>query len=196
MTTNLSILTTLTTPDRPGCDGTGLTCAGLCREEGLAAAYAEHGPRLTARALRIVGDPHLADDAVQEAFIRAWRACGTFQPGGAPLISWLLRITANVAVDLARSRSRRPPLLGASTTTEHPAQASRELDNLLVRAELRAAFQLLSPDHRTAVVELVLRDRPPAEVAAELAIHPGTLRTRLHYALRHLQASLALDEVA
>src|SRR3954454_1356053 len=87
MTTNLSLLTTRpassgTARDGTARDGTGLGCtglgctglgcAGLCREEGLAAAYAEHAPRLAARARRVVGDPHLADDAVQEAFIRAW----------------------------------------------------------------------------------------------------------------------------
>ena len=185
---------TSTTPATPAaCSGIG--CAGLCTDEGLAAAYAEHRSRLVARARRVLGDPHLAEDAVQEAFTRAWRACHTFEEGGPPLVSWLLTITANVAVDLARARARRPPVLRGEQPAVVPAEAA-EIDNVSLRDQLGAALGRLSPDHRAAVVELVLRDRPPAEVASDLRVNPVTLRTRLHYALRRLQTQLVLDEAA
>jgi DNA-directed RNA polymerase specialized sigma24 family protein len=53
-------------------------------------------------------DPDLAEEAVQEAFLRAWQSCATFDPAGGPLLNWLLTITRNVAIDLARARGRRP----------------------------------------------------------------------------------------
>src|SRR4051794_30577846 len=88
---------------RCGRDG----CARLCTDDGLRAAYAEHRSRLLRRARGIVVDPHLAEEAVQEAFTRAWRACATFDPTVGPLVNWLLAITANIAVDLVKARRRR-----------------------------------------------------------------------------------------
>ena len=75
-------------------------CADLCTEQGLAAAHAAYHVRLLARARRIVVDPDLAEDVVQEAFLRAWRACASFDPAGGPLVNWLLVITANTAFDM------------------------------------------------------------------------------------------------
>lgn len=66
----------------------------------------------------------------------------------------------------------------------------------LLRAQLRHALARLSPYHRNAVVETILRERPYAEVAAELGIPTGTLRTRVHYALRQLRAMLGPTESA
>ena len=70
----------------------------------MAAAYS-HRPQLLARARRVVVDRYLAEEAVQEAYLRAWRACATFDPDGSPLVNWLLAITGNVAIDLVRARA-------------------------------------------------------------------------------------------
>src|SRR5690242_21689916 len=73
--------------------------AQLCSEQGMAAAHAAYHARLLARARRVVVDPDLAEDVVQEAFLRAWRACASFDPEGGPLVNWLLVITGNTAID-------------------------------------------------------------------------------------------------
>ena len=165
-------------------------CALLCTEEGLAAAYAAHGPRALARARRIVVDPHLAEEVVQEAFTRAWRSCSTFDPSAGPVASWLVAITANVAVDMVRARVRRPPVVAVEPRDE-AAGHSVAMDLVLVRAELRNALAQISEDHRRAVLETIVLDRPYRDVAGELGINVGTLRTRVHYALRRLREVLA-----
>ena len=110
-------------------------CAGLCTEEGLAAAYAAHGPRALARARRIVLDPHLAEEAVQEAFTPRMAQLLVVRPDGGPLLNWLLAITANVAIDLVRARMRRPPV-AAVAPYEEAADHSLATDLVLMRAEL------------------------------------------------------------
>ena len=164
-------------------------CAGLCTESGFAAAYAEHHATLVARARRVVVDPHAAEDAAQEAFIRAWRACARFDPERGPLRQWLLAITVNVAKDHVKARVRR------RTEVLHdpgrlPASGVDGIDRVLERAELGEALRVLSSDHRDALVHTFLLERPYSEVAAQLGIRQGTLRTRVHYALRRLRAEL------
>ncbi len=164
-------------------------CAGLCTESGLAAAYAEHHRTLVARARRVVVDPHLAEDAAQEAFIRAWRACARFDPQRGPLRQWLLAITANVAKDYVKARLRRRTVVldDASSLPDSDVVA---IDRMMERAELVEALGILSEDHRKALVHTFLLGRPYAEVAVQLGVRPGTLRTRVHYALRRLRAEL------
>ena len=178
-----------------GTCGTG-ECAHLCTEQGMAAAHAAYHTRMLARARRIVVDPDLAEDAVQEAFLRAWRACSSFSPGGGPLVNWLLVITANSAIDMVKARTRRPPLAPASSAENAPAAGIDDIDLLILRSQLRHALSGIEAHHRAAVVETVLRDRPHADVAAELGIAPGTLRTRVHYGLRRLRCVLEAEDVA
>jgi RNA polymerase sigma-70 factor, ECF subfamily len=152
---------------------------------------------MLARARRIVVDPDLAEDVVQEAFLRAWRACSSFDPAGGPLVNWLLVITANTAVDMVKARVRRPPLASGSADEEAPAAGLGDIDRLILRSQLRHALSRIGAHHREAVVETVLRDRPYAEVAAELGITPATLRTRVHYGLRRLRCVVqAADSAA
>jgi RNA polymerase sigma-70 factor (ECF subfamily) len=175
--------------------GTG-GCAQLCTEHGMAAAHAAYHARMLARARRIVVDPALAEDAVQEAFLRAWRACSSFDPVGGPLVNWLLVITANTAIDMVKARTRRPPLAPAAAAENAPAAGINDIDLLILRSQLRHALSSIEGHHRTAVVETVLRDRPHADVAAELGIAPGTLRTRVHYGLRRLRCVLEAEDIA
>jgi RNA polymerase sigma-70 factor (ECF subfamily) len=165
-------------------------CAGLCTEQGLAAAHAAYRARMLARARRIVIDPDLAEDVVQEAFLRAWRACASFDPDGGPLVNWLLVITANTATDAVRARVRRPAVALAPVAGNATAGGISDIDRLILRSELEDALASIGPHHRDAVVETILRDRSYADVAAELGVTPGTLRTRVHYGLRRLRCVL------
>jgi RNA polymerase sigma-70 factor (ECF subfamily) len=175
------------------CDHDG--CAGLCTERGMAAAHAAYHARMLARARRVVVDPDLAEDVVQEAFLRAWRSCSSFDPAGGPLVNWLLVITANTAIDMVKARVRRPPLASGPAGQDAPASGADGIDLLILRSQLRDALHRIGAHHRDAVVETVLRDRPHAEVAAEFGISPGTLRTRVHYGLRRLRRLLETDDV-
>ena len=168
-------------------------CAGLCAERGMAAAHAAYHARLLARARRVVVDPDLAEDVVQEAFLRAWRSCSSFDPAGGPLVNWLLVITANTAIDTVKARLRRPPLASGPADDKASAASIDDIDLLILRSQLRQALCSIGPRHRDAVVETVLRDRPHADVAAEFGISPATLRTRVHYGLRRLRRVLETD---
>ena len=142
---------------------------------------------MLARATRIVVDRHLAEEAVQEAFVRAWRARATFDPSIGPMESWLLAITGNVAVDLARARARRPPLRASESESAQPSPGPDPIDRIALRSEPRHALHHIKVNHRVAVVEVIVKDRPYANVAAELGVNIRTLRTRVHYGLRHLR---------
>jgi RNA polymerase sigma-70 factor (ECF subfamily) len=179
----------------PAADGSG-ECAQLCTEHGMAAAHVAYHGRMLARARRIVVDPDLAEDVVQEAFLRAWRACSSFDPADGPLVNWLLVITANTAVDMVKARVRRPPLVSGSANENTPAAGINDIDLLILRSQLRHALSRIGAHHRDAVIETVLRDRPYADVAAELGVAPGTLRTRVHCGLRRLRGVLETADAA
>jgi RNA polymerase sigma-70 factor (ECF subfamily) len=175
-------------------------CAGLCRPDGFAAAHREYRRRLVARARAVLGDPESAEDAVQEAFLRAWAACSAFDPTAGPtLLAWLSTITRNVVVDLVRARAARPQL---PRTEPDPGDAARggssvtPIDTALLRLQLLDALASVSAEHRGVVLRTVLRDRSYRDVAAELELPVGTVRSRAHYALRGLRRSLERADLA
>ena len=127
-------------------------CAGLCTDQGLAAAHAAYHARLLARARRIVVDHDLAEDVVQEAFLRAWRACESFDPAAGPMVNWLIVITARTAIDMVKARVRRPPLASVPADANAPADGLSDIDRLILRSELRDALSSIDALHRDAVV--------------------------------------------
>ena len=174
---------------RPGCRPGG--CAGLCTDETLAAVYRAYRGSLLRRARTILGDAGLAEEVVQETFVRAWRACPFFDPDGSPMLVWLTVILRNLALDRMRARGRRPHLARSVPGEELIVSARPDgVDLLLLRSSLRDALARLPDDHRTAVVETILLDRPYGDVAAELGVPVGTVRSRAYYALRRMRRML------
>lgn len=142
-----------------------------------------------------------AEDAVQEAFLRAWRACASFDPGadsGAPLRHWLLVVVRNVALDMLRARAARPcTYVTTPPEPSRPPAGASPTERVLLRDELVAALARITPEHRAAVLGTVVRDRAYDDVAAELRVPPGTVRSRVHYGLRRLRSELErLDHAA
>lgn len=162
---------------------------GLQDDAGLAAAYDAHEGELYGFALRALGDHGLAEEAVQETFIRAWRAARRFDPALGTLRGWLFAICRRVVIDLARTRAALP------VPGEVPDQAalSDDLDRMLSGWEVEEAMARLSPEHRQVVIAIHVDGQRASEVAARLGVPEGTVRSRLFYALRALR--LALEEM-
>ena len=136
--------------------------------------------RLDAAARLILRDPDLAQDAVQESLIRAWRDLpGLRDPER--FDAWLNRLTVNACLDLVRRRRRRPievelsPIDSMNVPDHSGVFAQREL--------VDAALRRLDPGHRAVVALHYLLGMPLREVAASLGIPYGTAKSRLHYAL-------------
>jgi len=146
---------------------------------------------MLARARAVLGDRESAEDAVQEAFLRAWRACGSFDPSAGPSqASWLLTITNNVAIDMVRARAARPRLSdGGWDGADEPASPPGT-EAVLLRMVLLDALGGISEAHRGVVLHAVVRDRPYADVADELDLPVGTVKSRVFQALRGLRGSL------
>ncbi len=178
-----------TTRERPVCDR---PCAGLCRSDGFAAAHRANRLWLLARARALLSDPGAAEDAVQETFLRAWAACRSFDPSAGPaLATWLGTIGRNVAVDMLRARSVRPRLAAeADDRDERTGTTTADVDAALQRMVLIDALSQVSPEHQGVVLLAVVRDRPYADVAATLDIPVGTVKSRVHHALRGMRRSL------
>ncbi|MGD9529265.1 RNA polymerase sigma factor [Pseudonocardia sp.] len=169
-----------------GCGG-ARGCAGLCDERGFAVAYRAHRGRLLR--LAAASGAGCAEDAVQETFVRAWRACRSFEPRpGQPVEAWLTTILRHVLVDAARSRAVHDRALARLPLP--PDTVAPVTDAVLTRLVLVDALATVSDAHRSVVVRAVLRDRAYPDVAAELGIPVGTVKSRMFHALRGLRAAL------
>ncbi len=157
-------------------------------------AYKAHANELFAVAQRSLGDIGLAQEAVQETFIRAWRASSRFDPNIGSLRAWLFAILRTVIIDLARKRGRRFPV----ANTDEIDQAERgggedRFDKVLNQWVMEQALTQLRDEHREVILAVHRDGLSSVEIAAEMAIPEGTVRSRLYYGLRALR--LALEEL-
>jgi RNA polymerase sigma-70 factor (ECF subfamily) len=141
----------------------------------------------------ICGQAADAEDATQEAFIRARAAMGRFREG-AEFRPWLLTIVANEARNRRRAAGRRHTLAGRAAVAEEtrapvplPDAEALAGDD---RRELAAALRRLGADHREVIVLRFLLDLSEAECAAALDCRPGTVKSRLSRALGRLRTEL------
>ena len=155
----------------------------------LRSAYDAHGAELYRFARRSLGDAGQAEDAVQEAFVRAWRASDRYDPARASQRTWLFAILRNVVIDQVRARRSRPPMAGAADGTE-TAASHDAIDEVLTGWQVDAALATLAEDQRRVLVEVHWRGRPYAEVAAELGVPEGTVKSRVYYGLRAMRVAL------
>ncbi len=162
---------------------------GLARE-----GYRQHGGELYRFAVSRLGDEGLAQDAVQETVVRAWRAAGRFDPARGTLRTWLFAIMHNVVRDQATSRAKAPtPVV---VPAEQPQGAVTDQMEGVVDSDLVVrALRTVSADQRDAIVQTFLRDRPYEEVARELGVSVSTLRSRVFYGLKQLKVAMAAMEV-
>jgi RNA polymerase sigma-70 factor, ECF subfamily len=131
-----------------------------------------HQHRMFTLAARVLGSRDDAADAVQEAFLRAWRGLGSFR-GGALFSTWLYRICVNAAHD---QRARRRPTTELSDTTADPRDAFAERE---LSGDLQRALDELDEPYRVTVVLYDVLGRSYAEIAEITGVAEGTVKSRL-----------------
>ena len=150
--------------------------------------YRDHAPALLRYAQWFTDDRAAAEDALQETFLRAWRHLPRLVNDGRPLRPWLRRVLRHIMIDndrLARAHRETP-----HDTLPVEGEVDGGYDSLLDRGLLTVVLGELSPAHREVLVETYYRDAPADRVAARLGIPVGTVRSRLHYALRAVRDRL------
>jgi RNA polymerase sigma-70 factor, ECF subfamily len=152
------------------------------------------GPMFTT-ALHILGDRDLAADAVQDAFVRAWRAASTFD-AGRDLKPWLYTITRRAAVDVHRRR-RGAHDIGLDDLAAPPAVAGPALENTWEAWEVREALEQLPADEHEVMRLTYFDGATYPEIAETLGVPVGTVKSRAFRAHRRLRDLLGhLTEVA
>lgn len=158
-------------------------------EAGLQAAFVSYGGELFGFARRSLGESGLAEEAVQETFMRAWRSRHRFDSGLGSLRNWLFSIERRVVIDLAHKRSS-----SSAVELDHdPAVIDNQADQAMLGWQVEEALRRLRPEHRAVVQDIYFKNLPGREVAARLGVPEGTVRSRLFYALRSLR--LILEEM-
>ena len=160
--------------------------------EALRELHRAHGDALWSYVVRLTGDRARAEDVVQETMLRAWRWAIVDGEGGSAR-AWLFTVARRLVVDEARSaRARHESLTDDPPEPRGSAGETDRIDALFDAMLVADALLTLTADHRDVVVRAYYRRMTVAEIAAELAIPEGTVKSRLHYGLRALR--LALQE--
>ena len=158
-----------------------------CRRQDLRAfeqLYQLHGARLKSMAYHIVGNRQDAEDAVQETFVKVFRAIHGFQ-GQSAMGTWLCRILINVCYDVARKRKREAdPEEHAIDNRAAPA------GELAIKVAIEAALARIHPKHRMVFLLFEAEGLRHSEIATILEIPEGTSKAWLFEAKKELKRML------
>jgi RNA polymerase sigma-70 factor (ECF subfamily) len=182
-------------PERAALDDRALLARHVDGDrEAFGELFRRHRDRLWSVALRTLGDPEEAADALQDAMLSAYRAAGSFR-GDAAVTTWLHRVVVNACLDRIRRRNTRPtvplPDVESELAKPTPVDAIAISD---LRMALKTALATLPAEQRAALVLVDVEGYSVAETAAMLGVASGTVKSRCARArakllplLRHLR---------
>lgn len=149
-------------------------------------AFDDHAPALLGFTVNALRDRHLAEDCLQEIFLRAWRARERFDSDRATERTWLFAIARNVIADALRARARMPRIGGDDELVHHSTDETDPLERLRIVEGLAR----LSIPHREVIVAVHLHGRTYQELSDATGVPVATWRTRAFHALRALRGYL------
>ena len=178
----------------------GLMASG--NAQALETLYDRYSRIVFSFGLRIVGDPALAEDLLQEVFFRAWQQAQRFSVGKGSFVTWLLSITHNMAIDEIRKRQRRPQradsadpdLMLANVTDKGPSVEEHAVISSW-RDQITDALKELPQAQREAIEMAYFQGLTQREISERLNEPLGTIKTRMRLGMRKLREYLESREV-
>lgn len=159
--------------------------------------YNRYGNLVYSTSLRVVKDVQIAEDMVQEVFLRLWRKPESYLPQKGRFVTWLTSVTRNRAVDEIRSRNRRYRHETASPEEQERDVPDLEAEDPALSAELAdqrrlvlAAMKDLPPEQRQAIELAYFGGLTQQEIAERTGQPLGTVKTRIRLGMQKLRAAL------
>ena len=162
------------------------------RGDALVVLYRSWAPRIHRLGLRTLHDAGLAEELVQETFVRLWQSAQRFDPARGSARAFAFTIAQRAAIDQLRRASARPRLVAAVPDEALGMSAGGEetVDRIAREFLVREALEALSPKHREVITMSYDEDLADGQIADRLGVPVGTVRSRTYYALRALRLEL------
>jgi RNA polymerase sigma-70 factor (ECF subfamily) len=163
-------------------------------EVALAALYDRYAGLILTVALRIVGDRELAEEVMQDSFLRVWNASESYRASRGQVSGWLIGITRNRAIDMLRSRQHKSRLRERTPLPE-PGDEDRfgvadQTEAVVTRQAVADALAGLSMAQRQVVELAYYGGMSQSEIARQLGEPLGTIKSRTRVAMEHLRIAL------
>ncbi|HEX5403095.1 MAG TPA: sigma-70 family RNA polymerase sigma factor [Pseudonocardiaceae bacterium] len=152
--------------------------------------YDQHAVALWRYAFRLTGDRSRAEDVVQETLLRAWQHPEVVEDIARSARAWLFTVARHIVIDESRSARFRSEARWQETAGAPESPGPDEVALALDRMLVGDAMVQLSAEHRAVVRRSYYQGWSTAQIAADLGIAEGTVKSRLHYALRALRQTL------
>ena len=158
--------------------------------QALAALYDRHGRVAYSLAYRMMGERQAAEDLVQEAFLKVWRAAGSYRVERASVRTWILSILNNRGIDMLRStasRRRTQERVEAQTPASQPSEAFSETWRNTQSAQVREALRGLPPEQLKVLELAYFSGYTHMEIAELLDLPLGTVKGRMRLGLKKIR---------
>jgi len=168
-------------------------------EAAFAQLYGRYGRTVFGVGLKILGDRSLAEELIQEVFLKVWRSSSTFDPSRGSFSTWLFRVTRSVALDLYRKRANRvrPVLEGDShiaAVKDRSAGPQEIVDDSWLSWRVSRALEVLDTPHREVIELAYFGGLSQREISLRTGVPLGTVKTRTAKAFRSLREELSLED--
>ena len=171
-----------------------LKALGVNRDrEIFARLFAFYAPRIKAYLMRQRVDPVAAEELAQEAMLTVWQKAALFDPTKASASTWIFTIVRNLKIDALRKHRPAFDPNDPHFVQDPVPPPDRDHEDAETEARVRAAMDGLPGEQATVIRLAFFEDKPHSEIATELALPLGTVKSRLRLALRRLASLLAGD---
>lgn len=164
--------------------------ATLTPSDRIYTLHATHGPSVLRLLIKMTrGDKQTAEDLLQETMLRAWHHVDVLPEQELNQRRWLFAVARRIFIDTVRSKRIRPTVT-PMVNLEWITRAEDTTDVALAGESMVRAFQQLSDAHQRVLTDLHLRGRSIEEIARDIGVPPGTVKSRAHYAMRALRTAM------